>query len=348
VKRMIKIEKSKFGKFIQDLSADYKVFAPAGEGRQSSFLEVSSADQINTAMLKPMNSPKAVFLPQTEILFKFSDEPIQSKEKSDKPLFFWGARSCDARGLNLLNKVMGQSIQKPGDPAFQDPFWKARFDNAIILTLACNEPESTCFCHWTGGHPFSKNDGDLWAVETETVYLIEPISDKGKVFIEGLSGYKSPSKDELSLIQTLQKKAESFLTSGVETEILKDKLPQIWDDPLWDEISVKCVNCSACAFICPTCYCFDIQDEGKKDRGKRIRTWDCCMFPIFTKEASGHNPRSLSRDRVRQRVMHKFSYFSQIYGESLCTGCGRCIHICPVNLDIREVVKQFLKMKLAV
>lgn len=73
-----------------------------------------------------------------------------------------------------------------------------------------------------------------------------------------------------------------------------------------------------------------------------MRIWDTCMFPVFTKEASGHNPRGLSKERVRQRVMHKYSYFVDNHGEFLCTGCGRCIAVCPVNLDIREVIREVL------
>jgi ferredoxin len=31
------------------------------------------------------------------------------------------------------------------------------------------------------------------------------------------------------------------------------------------------------------------------------------------------------------------------YDEHLCTGCGRCVVVCPVNLDIREVIKKILE-----
>ncbi len=123
-------------------------------------------------------------------------------------------------------------------------------------------------------------------------------------------------------------------------------MSEIWDEPIWEDISTKCINCGACTFVCSTCHCFDVTDEGKGKKGQRIRLWDSCMFQIFTREASGHNPRGMSTQRVRQRIMHKYNYFMDNYDQHLCTGCGRCVQVCPVNLDIREVIKQVLDYKL--
>ena len=64
----------------------------------------------------------------------------------------------------------------------------------------------------------------------------------------------------------------------------------------------------------------------------------CCQYPAFTLEASGHNPRTSSRERMRQRIMHKFSYYVKNFDEVACVGCGRCIENCPINLDLREIV----------
>ncbi len=33
-------------------------------------------------------------------------------------------------------------------------------------------------------------------------------------------------------------------------------------EKLWEEQSLRCIGCGACAYVCPTCACFDIQDEG--------------------------------------------------------------------------------------
>ncbi|MCD6297627.1 MAG: 4Fe-4S dicluster domain-containing protein, partial [Deltaproteobacteria bacterium] len=93
-----------------------------------------------------------------------------------------------------------------------------------------------------------------------------------------------------------------------------------------------------CTYLCPTCWCFDIQDEVLGKEGDRIRNWDSCMFPLFTLHGSGHNPRDLKVQRVRQRFMHKLKYYVEKYENGVqCSGCGRCVRYCPVNIDIRQV-----------
>jgi len=64
------------------------------------------------------------------------------------------------------------------------------------------------------------------------------------------------------------------------------------------------------------------------------------MFGEYTQMAGGHNPRPTKKERVRNRFMHKLNYFPDRYNMLLCTGCGRCINVCPVNLDITSVIKQ--------
>jgi ferredoxin len=225
---------------------------------------------------------------------------------------------------------------------YKDPYWKEKYDNCLVFNLACNEPLSTCFCNWFDGGPFDKTGSDIFIVETDDSYIFEAVSDKGKKFLNDCKITENASDKEIKKIEKLKETAESYLAEKEDISSLFSKTKKIWDEPIWDEIAAKCINCGACAFVCPTCHCFDVSDEGKGNKGKRIRLWDSCMFAIFTKEASGHNPRSQSTQRVRQRVMHKYNYFMDNYDEHLCTGCGRCVVVCPVNLDIREVIKKIL------
>ena len=102
--------------------------------------------------------------------------------------------------------------------------------------------------------------------------------------------------------------------------------------------SEKCLACGACTYLCPTCHCFNITDEQGTTRGERVRSWDSCMFTHFTLEASGHNPRSLKSQRLKNRVGHKFIWYPEAHGEPACTGCGRCIRHCPVSVDISRIV----------
>jgi sulfhydrogenase subunit beta (sulfur reductase) len=125
----------------------------------------------------------------------------------------------------------------------------------------------------------------------------------------------------------------SYDFSGV-----KEKLDASFDSPLWLAVTRRCLGCGACTYLCPTCHCFDITDESRGERGARVRTWDTCQASLFTRHASGHNPRPDRRARMRQRLMHKYSYTVETAGAVFCSGCGRCVRACPVNLDIREML----------
>jgi ferredoxin len=121
---------------------------------------------------------------------------------------------------------------------------------------------------------------------------------------------------------------------------IEKKLDMIFESTYWEENARKCIGCGVCTFLCPTCHCFDIHDETNtaSNHGARIRVWDSCMYPEYTKQASGYNPRPTRMNRLRNRIYHKFNYIPKQYQVFGCVGCGRCIEKCPMAIDIIDII----------
>ena len=176
-------------------------------------------------------------------------------------------------------------------------------------------------------------------VEEDDHYLVKSLTAKGEHLLDAAGWTQPAGKDAAAAIDSRKAAAEARVTAGIETESLRsaDTLA-LYNAEFWDDVAFSCINCGTCTFTCPTCWCFDIQDETRGKESRRMRNWDSCMFPIFTVHTTGHNPRGTKRDRVRQRFMHKLKYFVDKYDAGImCVGCGRCVRQCPVNIDIRRV-----------
>ncbi|MCF7918384.1 MAG: 4Fe-4S dicluster domain-containing protein [Candidatus Cloacimonetes bacterium] len=328
--------------FLEYLQEKYTLWAPAKSGTETEFKVISSFAEIDQSRLNTTLNPKEIFFPRREVLFSYDENGIKTPPPPEKPVAVWGLRTCDTRSIRMLDEVFSNAHQMPEKEMFKDPYWINKYADSLLISQACRQPLSTCFCNWFNSGPFDETGSDIFVIKGEVNYYLKGISDKGQEVLAGFAKAEQTDEKDAAEIKDLQAAAESYMSPALDISDLKSKLDKIWDDPLWEEIGAKCINCGACAYICPTCHCFDVSDEGKAGKGKRVRLWDACMFQLFTKEASGHNPRSNSLNRVRQRVMHKYNYFVDNYQKFLCTGCGRCVSVCPVNMDIREIIKKIL------
>ena len=335
------IEKSRIPTLIEELIKDHEVFAPVKKKSFVSFERISSGNEIYLGFQRTKKAPKEVFFPQTEILFTYevsrNGVKLEKTPALKRKLVLLGVRPCDARGFVLLDKFFSSGEH-------EDAYYLEKRRNTTVIGLACNHPLSTCFCTSLGGSPFGKEGVDLLLQDINDEYVIESITEKGAELIERFPWLRDAESADIEKAKRLSEDAEKAIRSDVSVEGLSRKLDGLFDDPIWDKIHQKCLGCGICTYLCPTCCCFDILDEDT-DEGKRVRIWDSCQFSCFTLQGSGHNPRPSGKERMRQRIMHKFNYFVKNYGENFCVGCGRCVHECPVNLDIREVVGAISTLK---
>ncbi|MGD8654223.1 MAG: 4Fe-4S dicluster domain-containing protein, partial [Desulfobacterales bacterium] len=197
-----------------------------------------------------------------------------------------------------------------------------------------------CFCTTAGCGPYHEEALDLLLIDNGDHYWAKVITDKGDAFLTA-AGWTATvdEKSALKEIEGKKKAAEDKISAFVKTDNLREiETNDLYNAKFWEEVSFACINCGTCTYACPTCWCFDIQDENRGNHGCRMRNWDSCMYPLFTLHGSGHNPRGTKLHRVRQRFMHKLKYYVDKYDAGIqCVGCGRCIRHCPVNIDIRRV-----------
>jgi len=325
------LKKTELKKLVNALAKDAAVFAPVKEDGDIVLAEVASADDVVLDFYNTKLSPKNVFFPPCEVICTFRGDAVENVPVSKDKRVLFGIRPCDARALAQMDKVFESAD-------IRDPYYLERRKNTVVIALACTEPLDTCFCTAVGGDPSSKEGADVLVSDVDGSFLFEACSDHGTKFMKTHGTlFKKPDKAALAKKEKQEAQAREKV-AAVATEGLTEKLRGSFESPVWDAIAERCLGCGICTSFCPTCHCFDITDETKDGTGRRIRTWDSCQYSLFTYHASGHNPRPSKKERMRQRLMHKFSYAPENFDETFCVGCGRCVRNCPVNLDVREAI----------
>jgi len=308
----------------------YVLYAPISTGRELAFQLVKEPEEVMLAGYSNTRyPPKGLFLPQSEVLLKY-DGILHSVENEEKEKILFAVRPCDVRAMRLLDTAFIDE-QNP------DEYWKKKRTSTIIISLGCLYPEESCFCTSVGGSPLRAADADILLIEMGDAYCAYVYTEKGEVLFKELP---DAEETQLEKVKRLIKEVETPMPPAFPKQKLHDSLLQSFETDFWKGVSQVCLGCGVCTFLCPSCFCFDIVDETL--RKERVRNWDSCMFRVYTLEASGHNPRPTRVERTRQRVMHKFVYWVDLIDEMGCTGCGRCVKYCPVNIDIRTIVESAL------
>lgn len=336
---MYKIAKENLSELFAEIAKNSDLYLPLRSGNQVNFGAWTEDAQVDLDTLKTVKSPKDAFFPQSETLYTCTKEgkkiKIEPEELKNKNFVVFGMKGCDLKGVEVLDKVF------LADPV--DTFYAARRKHGIIVTMACNEPEESCFCNVFGVDASSPmGDVAVWSVGDELYW--KPHTEKGEALTQNV----------MSLLTTADESAVEETKSAIKDIVAKlpysdlslegwngDAMQEKFNSDIWDDLYKPCLACGTCTFVCPTCQCYDIKDYDTGHGVQRYRCWDSCMYSDFTMMAHGNN-RTSQMQRFRQRFMHKLVYFpANNDGMYSCVGCGRCVDKCPSSLNIVKVIKAF-------
>jgi sulfhydrogenase subunit beta (sulfur reductase) len=321
------IRKQSLEKLYTNLSHNHKVYAPViAADKQVEYKYNPDFSEITFGHIRSTLSVKNIVFPRIENLFLYTNGKTESTISDidlDKipEVVLWGAHPCDNAAFDILRSIFCWDIK--------DMFFSKRLEKLVVIGLSCHQSDEYCFCTSVGLAPDSVRGSDILLTRLQNGdYQAEMITEKGNILADTFKELFEPISKEEVIVTTVKQKFNN--------EQVTSRLTGAFEHTFWVENSLRCIGCGACAYVCPTCACFDIQDETRGKNGKRYRSWDSCGFGLFTLHTSGHNPRHVQSQRWRQRIMHKFSYMPERNGSLGCVGCGRCSSGCPVDMNIAE------------
>ena len=298
------------------------------------FEQVADFQKLDLAYTTTRLPAKRYFLPFREDLATFSMTGRDWTKTIDynihRPYVLFGLHACDINALNKLDKVLMGSV-------YPMPYYAAKRKNLFIIGIDCR-PQPFCFCRSMGAdtvlHGF-----DLFLTDIGDKYFIEVFSAEAYEIAKDLRTEAPKESDHHQYMRTVAEKNQQF-TAHVDTTDLTKILDMEFQSPVWKQWGDKCLGCGTCASVCPTCYCYGVEetvDVGLRN-ARKTKVLYSCNFVDFAEVAGGHNFRPERSSRLKYRYYHKHRGFVEAYEESLCVGCGRCGEACLAGITVPEVI----------
>jgi sulfhydrogenase subunit beta (sulfur reductase) len=330
-----KISKQNLDLFAAVLPAFGEVYAPVARGSGYAFEQPHRWSDVQLKYPRTILPPKKFLLPPRETTFRFTPTEGYRDILADaaKPIVLFGVHAYDIFGLNILDRVFSQG-------KYADPYYVARRQSTTIIGVDF-EPDDKHFAYSMNAD-FVDSGFDLFLSDIGEDYLVLVGTSRGDdiVLMSGCM-LQEPTEADFAEYKRRSGRRRSAYRTRLELGELPEILEMEYHSKVWDEMGERCLSCGSCSAVCPTCYCFDVNDEvelGSK-AGSRIRSWDSCLLKTHALVAGGENFRSSRASRIKFRYYHKQRGFVAEYGRPSCVGCGRCVTTCPAKIDIVTVIE---------
>lgn len=271
-----------------------------------------------------LSKPTSFFFPQDELVFTASGGKALPPAKRGSHLLVVGFTPADLRCLRFIDRFFATGER-------DDLYFSLR-DGAIVAAVSGYCGPDAAFVIPAYG------DCDLEFIHDGSQWLILPYSDAGRAIVDGLEDAPVELLADMRSITRGMLSAEQNLIRQASRIMRQMELP----DSFWEEIGDRCIQCTGCNLVCPTCTCFGIEDWRYAERTDRRRMWDSCQLGGFMQEAGGHNPLGTAALRTRRRIHHKLAADPERWSEISCFICGRCDTTCPTGIGIFAIAREIL------
>lgn len=286
-----------------------------------------------------------VFPPHQEVLrIRRTDGTfaISRPEPPDQPLAIVGARDCELRALDVLDRVLAAG-------EYPDTRYVDRRANTFVVAVTCGVPSATCWCTSMDGGPQPRSGYDVRLTEVHDGdghrLVAESGTDRGADVLARLAAgpaHAPAAGSDLSAAAAVVAAAVAQLPVRLPGAELPALLAGTAFHPHWEQVASRCLSCSNCTMVCPTCFCSSFADstalptgDGSEPETVRSQHWASC-FQLDHSNLAGRPVRATTAARYRQWLTHKLQTWEEQFGTLGCVGCGRCTTWCPAGIDIVE------------
>jgi sulfhydrogenase subunit beta (sulfur reductase) len=323
-----KVDQTALNAWVDGLIKQQTVYGVQAKDDRFAFAALSAAKDLRLDYDVALQPPKKYFLPARDTIIKFQRSGQYEPVIEAEPFILLGVHPYDVIAIAQMDAVFAKDNC--------DIHYLSRREKAAIIACDVQTASPNIFAASMGTATTDKGF-DILLTKVGDNYVVDASTEKGEALLGDLA--KAPNADEIILARRQQiwednRKLLNMHKLKCQPADLPQLLEKSLEHPVWEKRSALCYSCGSCNLVCPTCYCFDMQDEVAWDMssGERKRKWDGCMLQEFALVAGNHNFRKRREDRYRHRFYRKGKYLWDRMKQIACVGCGRCTTACTAKI----------------